>query len=140
MKKTILISLIGLVLILAGCAKQAPITDQNINQPVANTDQNVNPLLKITIPSQEGCAYVYDEASYREILKYQKGEVIRRDQLLDNLPAEIKYELVSYLNSQFSITQVCKLGNTAFAYNLVYEDQKGYLGYVIAFFKWDGKQ
>ena len=42
MKKTILVSLAGLALFLAGCTQQAPTTNSNINQPAANLNQNVN--------------------------------------------------------------------------------------------------
>ncbi len=42
MKKTILISMAGLALFLAGCTQQAPNANQNLNQPAANVNQNTN--------------------------------------------------------------------------------------------------
>jgi len=42
MKKTILVSLAGLALFLAGCTQQVPVSNQNFNQPAANINQNVN--------------------------------------------------------------------------------------------------
>lgn len=42
MKKTILVSLAGLALFLAGCTQQTPASNQNLNQPAANINQNVN--------------------------------------------------------------------------------------------------
>ena len=42
MKKTILVSLAGLALLLAGCTQQTPVSNQNVNQPTANVNQNVN--------------------------------------------------------------------------------------------------
>jgi len=42
MKKTLLITLLGASLALAGCAQQTPIQNQNSNQPTADINQNVN--------------------------------------------------------------------------------------------------
>jgi hypothetical protein len=41
MKKTILISLAGLALVLAGCTQQTPITNQSIDQPIDDINQNI---------------------------------------------------------------------------------------------------
>jgi len=42
MKRTILVSLAGLALFLAGCTQQVPVSNQNLNQPTANLNQNTN--------------------------------------------------------------------------------------------------
>lgn len=57
MKKTILLSLAGLALFLAGCTQQTPTSNQNLNQPIDNVNQNTNqPVIKpsITIISPNG--------------------------------------------------------------------------------------
>lgn len=42
MKKTILITLLGVSLALVGCTKQTPVENQNVNQSTANINQNTN--------------------------------------------------------------------------------------------------
>jgi len=42
MKKLFVISLVSLVLVLAGCTQQAPTTNQDVNQPVVDQNQNSN--------------------------------------------------------------------------------------------------
>ena len=86
MKKTLLITLLGASLALAGCAQQAPAQDQNLNQPTANVNQNVNQPL----------------VNQNQNLNVSQPAVNLNQNVNTNQPAEPTADWQTYRNNQYS--------------------------------------